>query len=319
METIAIIYSDAHNHSFKQFNEFEKRTKNNTKVQRKIYRKARKLKVPVFFAGDLFHNPKSLSNQLLSIFLPEFFKWHKKTKTYAITGNHDQCYQNTLQLKSPSYIETLSNIIDNFHCIDYKTVDLGDYVLHGIPYLTMNIGFRETMDSFKIIKGKKNILMVHTDLHGAKDTNMREIKTVSQIPTDMSDYFAKFDLVISGHIHLAQEIIPNHILMLGAPNQQRKTDKGTDMGYWELYSDLTYKFIPLMGPEFIELEPGETAPDDYNMYYSTPKPKIIKTEDNHKNIDSKDISKLVKSYAKAESINNKDKVKRLIKTLRDNQ
>lgn len=318
MDVIALLYADAHNHSYKQFNVDEARTHKNTKLQAKIYKRAKKLKVPVLFAGDLFHNPKHLTNELLNIYLPALFKWHEKSHTYAISGNHDQSRQNIPGSPSPSYITLLDKIIPNFHCIDSRSIDLGPFVLHGIPYMTMNIGFMETMASFKLSKKKPNVLMVHTDLHGARDTNMREVKTVSIIPDNMAAVFKDFDLVISGHIHLHQELVPKQVLMLGAPMQQRKTDKGTDMGYWELYKDLSYKFVPLEGPEFIELEPDEKAPDDYHFYYSKPKPRTKLKIARNKGTKLKDNTrKLVKEYAKAEGIEDKDKITRLTKTLKE--
>lgn len=35
--------------------------------------------------------------------------------------------------------------------------------------------------------------------------------------------------------------------MIGAPLQQRRTDKDCKLGYWKLYSDLSMEFIELKG------------------------------------------------------------------------
>jgi hypothetical protein len=65
----------------------------------------------------------------------------------------------------------------------------------------------------------------------------------------LDDYFEPWGLVICGHIHKPMALGHN-VLMLGASLHQDAGDEGTEMGYWEIYSNLTYQFKPLALPQF---------------------------------------------------------------------
>jgi len=315
MDIIGIAYTDSHNHNFRQFNENGSRLDKNNKVQSKVFRLARKYDVPVLFAGDMFHNQDSLSNVLLDKFLPKLYSWHKKTISYNITGNHDQCFPNTFEKQSPSYIKTFSKVIPNMKCIDFDYVDLSIGIrLHGIPYISLNQGFEDIVRACKLGPGK-NILMIHTDLPGAKDTNYREVGTSYNINYDV---FTPFDLVLSGHIHLPQEL-SDYILMMGSPNQQKKSDSGIKYGCYLIYSNMSWEFIDLKGPEFIELPHGEVKPDDYEYYFHAAKPRKKDKEQELTAINTDNISSLVKGYLKEEGIDSKEKRKLLVKVLKDNK
>jgi DNA repair exonuclease SbcCD nuclease subunit len=320
---LLIVYSDIHFHSYNQFNEGDRRVKDAIKAQKLIKLSAQKYHVPTLFLGDLFQNEKALTNKLLSYTLPHFKKiWgNKGEKTYAITGNHDQSEQNTLDHESPSYVKTLSQVFPGLICMDFKSLEAtpGIY-LHGIPYLTHDIGLLKAIQDIKLIKGKKNILMLHTTIPGTEDTDGRVIET-DTISSKVLKILKDFDLVITGHIHKPM-LISDNILQVGATNQQRKTDKNCDLGYWIVYSDLSLKFIPLDLPKFIELDYGVEKPDGKNFYYNKEKvSKEIKFQTEPSKFSNlSDRTSLAENYLeqKGEKIK-KSKKEALIKALKDTE
>ena len=308
---LAIAFGDLHLNEWKQFNDDNCRLYAGVDVLVYLNALALKKKVPLLFMGDLIHTDKYITNRLLSEALPIL----KNMKNfYGIDGNHDQSEQNTHTHKSPSYFDTFAKIFNDIHCVNYRSVELENIVLHGIPYLTHNIGLKETMESFNIVKGKKNILMIHTDLHGAEDNNGISIDSTSNIPKDMDKFFEKFDIVLAGHIHKPQ-VLGDNIYMLGSPQQQRRTDMGSELGFWKVYKDKV-TFTPFNKyPEFKTYNEGDEI-DDFHFW--TKLPKELKASKTEFNFSAKtDKSKLATSYCKTKGITDKRKVKALKKQLGD--
>lgn len=105
--------------------------------------------------------------------------------------------------------------------------------------------------------------------------------------------------------------------MIGAPYQQRRTDKDCKLGYWKLYSDLSMKFVELKGfPKFIDVESEDEIKDDGNYYTVLPKKSSISVNTNHQ--ITKQLSKkvLAKRYLKEKGIKDEVKTKLLIETLK---
>ena len=95
--------------------------------------------------------------------------------------------------------------------------------------------------------------MLHTDYPGARDTDRREKGSVDNLDVYTLN---PFDLVLCGHIHKPQSL-SKKVYMIGAPYQQRSTDKDCILAYWKLYSDLSMEFIELKGfPKFVCLFTG---------------------------------------------------------------
>ena len=111
MEPLAIIYSDIHHALWNSFNNHYRRTNNALKVEKIIKLKAKRLKVPILFAGDLVHKDKNMTNELMDLVLPKLNTLFSSGEdTYAISGNHDQAKENTLDNPSVSYINTFSKL-----------------------------------------------------------------------------------------------------------------------------------------------------------------------------------------------------------------
>jgi DNA repair exonuclease SbcCD nuclease subunit len=215
-----------------------------------LFKQAHASKVPLFFNGDLFHSPIGLTNDLLSVVLPEIIQlFHRyPIDFFAISGNHDIEGINTKARRSPSYINTLANSIETFHNLDFETVEFDDFAVHGIPYLTHNTGFAEAVEEIKIVKGKFNILMNHGDYKDQKDTNGIIIGKGENVDEDLLE--EKFDLVLSGHVH-KQGHIRKNIYSLGSPMQHRLSDMGGTFGYWSLKNKFRLEFKELLDtPKF---------------------------------------------------------------------
>jgi len=315
-----IAYSDIHHNIWGQFNKDNQRLKVSFKVEKTIFKEAQSKKCPVLFAGDLLHLWETISNELLSEILPHY----KNLSNYdvrwlGISGNHDQSTINTEDNISPSWVKTFCSVFDNFTCIDFKSYEHKNIHIHGIPYLTHDEGLLEAIKKIKRGKGK-NILMLHTTLPDTKDTNGRLIQT-NTIGKEVMEKLDKFDLVLVGHVHKPMKLgKKKHIIQLGAPNQQRKTDKDCDLGYWEIYDDMSVKFREIKSPKFIELEPEDKIPDGKNYYYHKLEEKVNNevsksNEKKFKDIDNKKL--LATSYLKERGIKNTKKKRVLIEILKD--
>lgn len=318
-----IVYSDIHHNVWNQYNENDRRVKISLEVETHIFKEAKKLGVDVIFTGDIIHTEKHITNRLLSYVLPHYKKLDKYgVNMYAISGNHDQCDINVKESRSPNYIKTFSKVFDYIKYLDFKVSFNNDILLCGIPYLTHDQGLMEHLKSIPLktySKAKMKICMMHTTLPTTRDTDGRLIQT-NTIGHEVMDFLEKkFDLVLVGHIHKPMKLGKN-IIQVGATNQQRKTDKECDLGYWIIYDDKSTKFVEVKSSRFIELEWDEKKPDDKNYYYNKLKELPVKefkvlAEGNFDN--TTDTRKLARSYLKEKEITDKVKRKMLTRILKD--
>lgn len=314
-ELLAIVFSDLHLNIWSKFNQNNERTRESFRVLSFLANKYPK--VPALFCGDLFHKAESIDTDLLEMWV-EYepadrdepgYQW----EMWYIDGNHSLKHRNTV--KKP--IKSLATILQkrwmkNLNFCSAKLCSTNEsFMVHGIPYIDDNVGVNEYLS--EIIKkygiGKKgrthkHILLLHTTYPGAKDTDGREVEAPNAINPNLLN---KFDLVLCGHIHKPQRL-SKKVYMVGAPNQQRRTDKGCKLGYWELYDDLSMVFKELADyPKFIDVESEDQVKDDGN-YYTVIPPKPRKEEVTKHKI-TKRLSKksLVKKYMRAKGIKDKTK------------
>lgn len=106
--------------------------------------------------------------------------------------------------------------------------------------------------------------------------------------------------------------------MVGAPIQQRRTDKDCDLGYWKLYSDMSMKFVPLEGfPKFIDVDSSDDIKDDGNFYTVVSKPISLEvTQENHitRNLSKK---RLVSRYLRKSGIKDPKKKSVLLEIIKE--
>ena len=130
----------------------------------------------------------------------------------------------------------------------------------------------------------------------------------------------RFDLVLCGHIHKPQRL-SKKVYMLGAPIQQRRTDKDCKMGYWLVMDDMSMKFVELKGfPKFIDVESEEDIKDDGNYYTVLPKKASSeRVESDHKITKQLSKKRLAKRYMKQKGIKDKKKEDLLINVLKESE
>ena len=313
-KVIGIVFSDLHIHDFNNFNEGKRRTNIAFQILIDIGLKSQLYKVPVFFCGDMFNTDQSLSNFIINEFTNKFNNSLFKYGLYAITGNHDQADINIEGSKSISYIKSFSRVFSNLYCIDFQSIDINDLVVSGIPYITYNLNFSQYVSAIKTYPNKKNILLIHTDLYGAKDTDGRIVDSVENLPKDLDSLFKGFDLVLSGHIHKPQKLGKN-LYMVGATNQLRKSDAGGEFGYWLIYDNMVPKFKPLQYPEFKVYKDGDKT-DNFHFWYKAAEKQELQTG---KVLDFGTESRaiLAERYCKVTGVTDRKKVKELKKVLKN--
>ena len=288
----AIFISDVHMHLWKNHNPNNRRVRLQMEAVESVFKIAFSNKVPIVFGGDFFHDPDSLNNGLISLINPWlvdlFFRY--PVEMYGISGNHDMEETNSFKKRSPSYIKTLSNTIKNLHCIDFRSVELGTMAIHGVPYLTQNEGIMEYINSIEISPKKFNILLLHTDFKGQKDTSGYEVGKGAEI---IEEELSRFSIVVSGHIHKKGRI-RDSIYSIGSPYQLRTSDIGGDFGYWILSDNFKMKFKSLKnGPKFTHEDP--TDPTEFKVPKPMDKVELMKES---KTIDLSNKPRLIKDYIK---------------------
>lgn len=324
---IALITSDWHIHDWKQFNKDDVRIDDNKLLIADMFLKAEELKLPIFFAGDLTHTPQALSVKTLDTYM-EFFGLATaiKYKLYGIPGNHD--IYGTSYVNKPifstfnSFCRAFPSQLNN---ISFKAVALNDpqLIVCGIPYITYNADFEKAVDRARHVTEQvaktrtsvfKKILLIHTDLHGALDPDGREVGTVENIPQNLGKFFKGFDKVFAGHIHKFGALWGDKVYMVGAPNQQRKSDSGCDMGYLLLYDDGTVKQVKTEYPEFRYYKEGDEI-DDYHYWTKVEESKVERKKKTVGFSPTKDRSSLAKAYMKNEGVKSKRRLTELIDVL----
>lgn len=318
MKPLAIAFSDLHINDWAKFNKDNERTLNHFKVLHLIKGLCSKYGCPAIFCGDLFHKPENISNSMLALTLNQcsiLFE-DRDFQMIAISGNHDFAGVSTPEIYPDSWVRTLGNNFSSFYCIDWGRIIVGRVKFWGVPYVDHNMGVDQYLH--KIINSfegdYKNILLLHSDYPGAKDTDGTEVGSCENLNTNL---LQKFDLVLMGHIHKPQKL-GKKIIMVGAPLQQRRTDKNCDMGYWKIYPDLKAVFVPFDEfPQFVDVESEEEIQDDGNYYTIMPKPRETHIQEAQKINRDMSKRKLVKSYLSAKGITDPLKKKTLVRIIKE--
>jgi len=332
---IAIAFSDLHLNIWTKFNKDNSRTMNQFEVLHYIRKQCIKKKVPAFFLGDMLHKPESIDSDLFRLIIEEFIRLNTEPlwNCFFIEGNHEIKNKNQLVTlgqgtahtdkpsvyTSPGIVSSLSKIFNFLNPINGYVGLYGGYKVWGISYLDHNQGLNKHLTEIilRFNQHDKNILLLHTDYPGAKDTDGSEVGSSENINVNLIN---KFDLVLCGHIHKPQRL-SKKVYMIGAPIQQRRTDRNCEMGYWVIYNDLSVKFKSLAKkfPKFIDVEKEEGIKDDYNYYTVIPKHILVNTDTKSNRITANlSKTKLAKKYMREKGIKDKDKSRLLTKLLKDN-
>lgn len=316
---VAYVISDLHINDWAKFNENDTRTHNQMRILVSLLSKSYNERVPILFCGDLFHKPDMIRPELLNLIFHDSLVVHTRYMgypiMYAISGNHEINHISKIGEHPVSWTRLFTKMFPWLVCLDYCQFLIRDNIMiHGVPYIDHNIGLSKYLKEMKLDPKQKHILMLHTDYPGARDTDGREVGSVENLNLNVLD---RFDLVLCGHIHKPQRL-SKKVYMIGAPIQQRRTDRDCDMGYWKLYDDLSMTFVKLKGyPRFIDVESQDEIKDDGNYYTVIPKIASTPVETKHKITKQLTNKTLAKRYMKVKGIKDKNKEQLLIKVLKE--
>lgn len=316
---VAYVISDLHINDWAKFNESDTRTHNQMGILVSLLSKSYNERVPILFCGDLFHKPDMIRPELLNLIIHDSLVTYPRYMgypiMYAISGNHEINHISKIGEHPVSWTRLFTRMFPWLVCLDYCQILIKDNIMiHGVPYVDHNIGLSKYLKEMKLNPKQKHILMLHTDYPGAKDTDGREVGSVENLNLNVLD---RFDLVLCGHIHKPQKL-SKKVYMIGAPIQQRRTDRDCDMGYWKLYDDLSMTFVKLKGyPRFIDVESQDEIKDDGNYYTVIPKIASTPVETKHKITKQLTNKTLAKRYMKVKGIKDKNKEQLLIKVLKE--
>lgn len=305
-KVIAIAFSDLHLNMWSKFNKDNHRTLNGFDVLFRIANICHHKRCPALFCGDLFHKPENIEQGLYRIVVDEFHKLdvdYPKFRCFAITGNHDTELVNHIEKPSPSWVSEFSkqfNWLVNVDCLEFQ---LDKFRVLGVPYIDHNQGLNN------FIKNRKtDILLLHTDYPGATDTDGRIIDSSENLNLNLLN---RFKLVLCGHIHKYQRL-GKKVYMVGAPQQQRRTDRNCKMGYLEIYEDLSVKFKTFDDyPRFIDVESESDIKDDGNYYTVVPKTSRVEKVTEHKITKQLSKKQLARRYMRQKGQHNKQRLKLL--------
>ena len=315
---IAIVYSDLHSHVWKQYNPEGLRNSVPGKVMALVSSLCIKYNVPAIFTGDMYHGYDDLPAESVidtTIAYKEYFE-NPKILHFAISGNHDFISKNSYEFRSKSHLHAFSKVFNTFKLLDYEVGEVKGLTLFGIPYNNGNVDLKKFLKKYSLRESKKGnlrVLLLHTDWPGARDTSGYEIGSYDNISDEVQKHLKGFDLILCGHIHKHQVI--GKLVMVGAPNQQRVSDIGNDMGVLILYSDKSVEMVEVPEiPKFVEYSGNK--PIGRDMY--------VKVEDEAPEEEESEIreyskignpKKVGKAYLKHMGIKSKSKKRTLIELL----
>lgn len=316
-KVIGIVFSDLHLGEYAKFNQDNQRTLNHFRVLFLIKDICLKYKCPAFFCGDLMHKPEYITSSLDQLIIENFSKLSRieEFNIYGISGNHDMCDHNSVNKQSPSHWGNLCDRYPFLHNLDFTYHDFGEFRVYGIPYLDHNVGLDDLVKKIVIDRvGKNTILLLHTDYPGARDTDNIEVGTVENLNINL---LSKLKLTLIGHIHKPQRL-GKKVYMVGAPLQQRRTDRDCELGYWKIFNDFSTKFVPFTEfPKFIDVEKEEDIKDDGNYY------TVVSTHKKEDTVAQARITrqmskrKVVSKYLRNKGIKDKAKKDVLVKLLKE--
>lgn len=317
-KVIAIIYSDLHAHIWKQHNDDGRRNIVVSKVLKKVSNLCLEHNVPAIFTGDWFHGYDEVPVEAMIdsfVAYKEYFE-NPKILHFAISGNHDYIGKNSKKNPSKSALEAFSSIFNTFKLLDYKVGEARGITLFGIPYNNGNVDLEKQLKKYHTRENKagyKRVLLLHTDWPGAKDTSNYEIGSYDNISPKIEKYLKSYDLILCGHIHKHQEL--NHLVMVGAPNQQRVSDIGNKMGVLKLYDDLSIEQVEIKGiPKFVEYTGYKPVGTD--MYIKIDEKEVEEKESSIAEYSTiSNPKKVGKAYLKHKKIKSKSKKKILLELL----
>ena len=161
----------------------------------------------IIFLGDIFNNRKSIST-IAAQKIQNLIKKYNDRKFYMLVGNHDMYYVEKI---SPNSLETTFSNFDNVIIID-KPFEIDNFLL--IPWICKE-NYEICVDAIK--STDKKYLCGHLEINSFYMTKGIECHSKFKIFD-----FDKFEWVLSGHFHNAQQ--KNNIIYVGSILQESWND-----------------------------------------------------------------------------------------------
>jgi DNA repair exonuclease SbcCD nuclease subunit len=175
----------------------------------------------VFQMGDLFDRRKFINFNSLFLSRKYFFDKLKENgiQLYALVGNHDVAFKNTLEVNSPSL---LLNEYDNiFLAEDFVTEDFDGVKIDVVPWICDS----NQNDIFQKMKeSKSQICFGHFEIAGFE----MDKGNVCEHGLDKNE-LRKYDIVLSGHFH--HKSSDGNITYVGTPYEMTWADYNDPKGF----------------------------------------------------------------------------------------
>jgi len=302
---LAIVFSDAHVHKHKQFNENNRRLTNGIALIDKVFAFAHRNNIKyILFAGDMYDQMNIVATEASTAILSCFktnFERYSDIHFIAISGNHDQAFKNLYDTPAETALRHLT-IFDNFHLLDnegrFKT-SLGACI-EGIPYYEYPEDFKKRLQEIGDDLPCRRILLTHQVIASGLPIE-DHIEPVDPL-------FSPFDMIFNGHLHTPQEVTDKFV-NVGSPMHRDASDTGQRKGIWVVdlldpVSGLNFIDITSWFPQFIYKIQGSVLTDwDKEQYVVWVPEPIITKEDDRKIVEEFSTTvapvDIIKSYCEA--------------------
>jgi len=197
--------------------------------------------------GDLFDSKHVVATEGLIRVDRIIEKFAARWPMILIPGNHDMVMNDDTEINLVSNYKTYNNV---FVADKYSCINLGDNILHCLPYIKNNL--INEINNIKIDNKKNNILLSHLGVIGFKVHENASEYINNSIGQIKKGYLKKFNKVFLGHYHGYQD--NNHIVYVSAPLQSRHGDQKDKHGFviYNTYDDKFSFYENVATPNFIE-------------------------------------------------------------------
>jgi DNA repair exonuclease SbcCD nuclease subunit len=213
----------------------------------------------VFQLGDLFDRRKFINFNSLYLARKYFFDKcvEHDIQLYALVGNHDVTYKNTLEVNSPNLLlNEYGNIItyDEFHTLEFDGVQVD-----VVPWICDD----NVDDIFQKMKNSKaQICFGHFEIAGFE----MDRGNVCDTGID-KQLLSKYDVVLTGHFHHKSN--NGNITYVGTPYEMTWADWNDPKGFHIFDTDtrdLTFVQNPHAMFHKISYDDGKTTFEDWKSY-----------------------------------------------------
>jgi len=206
----------------------------------------------IFQLGDLFDRRKFINFNSLYQAKKYFFDvcQQHKIEVYALVGNHDIAYKNTLEVNSPSL---LLRDYENVHIIeDFYTNEFHGVSMDFIPWLCDE---NEASILQKMKDSKSQICFGHFEIAGFE----MDKGVICDVGIDKS-ILNKYDIVLSGHFH--HKSTKDNITYVGTPYEMTWADYKDNKGFHIFdTTNRELEFVPNPYDMFVKIYYDDTKQD----------------------------------------------------------